>query len=45
MLAYVVQASLKLDSGVTNPAGVTGVSLLPLQTLDWAGQGASSDSS
>lgn len=26
MLVYVVQAGLKLDSGLTNPAGVTGVS-------------------
>lgn len=25
MLVYVVHAGLKLDSGVTNPAGVTGV--------------------
>lgn len=26
MLVYVVQAGLKLDPGLTNPAGVTGVS-------------------
>lgn len=42
MLVYVVHTRLKLDSRVTNPAGVTGMS--PLQTLDWAGQGVSFDS-
>lgn len=26
VLVYVVQAGLKLDSGLTNPAGVTGMS-------------------